>query len=101
MADIDRVAHAKRGVLAHLRRFGGGTGGPDGVEERLGGDHGALQAVLLQALLDAADDRPLLVLAQRFGGDDVGIVRGPVADADLGVFADHVFEADRPARVGA
>ena len=57
-------------------------------------------AVLLQRCCDPADDLRLLVLAERLGGDHVGIVRGPVADADLGVLADHLFEADRGSRVG-
>ena len=30
----------------------------------------------------------------RFGGNHVGIVRGPIADADLAVFPDDFFESD-------
>src|SRR5580700_6668370 len=47
MPDAYRVCQAPLGVLTDLRRFGCRTGRPHRVEERLGGDHGTFQAVLL------------------------------------------------------
>ena len=39
-----------------------------------------------------------LILTERFGGNHVGVMRTPIADADLGIFADNVFKAQRIAR---
>ena len=48
--------------------------------------------------LDARDDLVLLAVTDIFGGDDVGIVRAPIADADFAVFLDNSLEADRRSR---
>jgi hypothetical protein len=53
VADLDGVRQAAFGVIAHFRDFGGGSGGEDGVVEGFGGDHGALEAVRVEALLDS------------------------------------------------
>ncbi len=53
--------------------------------------------MLPQRLLDSFHDlRPVASLPERLGGDDVGIVRAPMSDADGGVFADYFFETNRP-----
>ena len=87
VTDIDGVPHAELGVFANLGRFGGRTGGPHGVMKRLGGDHRALDAVFTESLLDVGDDLGLAIRAHGLGWNHVGVVRGPVSDADLGIFA--------------
>ena len=68
------------------------------MEERLGGHHGTLQAVLLQRVLNPLHDRRLLIFTERLTRNHVRVVRTPVADADLAVFADDVFKTDGLAR---
>ncbi len=96
--NIHRILDAKLGVLAHFRRFRRGTGGPYGVMKSLGSDHRALNAVVMQGLPDAAYDFPLGILADGFGRDHVRVMRGPIADAELCVIPDHLFEGDRGPR---
>src|SRR6185369_4852349 len=79
-------------------RFGGGAGGPHGVMEGLGGDHAALDTVGLQRRFDAPHNFGLPVAAESFGGDNVGIVGGPIADPDFTPFSDDFFESDRRTR---
>jgi hypothetical protein len=55
----------------------------------------AIRAGVRQHLLNAADDFPLPIRAQRFGGDHIGIMGGPIADPDFPVFPDHELEIDR------
>ncbi len=100
VADADGVGDAPSGVGADLGGFGGGAGGPDGVVESFCCDHGAGEAVLAEGGGDAGDDFLLAILAEGFGGDDVGIVGAPVGDADFGVLADDFFEGDGLARGG-
>src|SRR5262245_25156113 len=94
MADPDRVLDSKRGVITHFRGLRRGAGGPHCVIKGFRRDHRARHAVLLERAADTAHDSLLLVLAQRFGGDHVRIVRGPVADSDFGVLLDDALEAD-------
>ena len=94
MADVDRVPNPIRGILAYLWRFSRRTRRPHGVKKSLGGHHGAIEPVFLQALLDAFDCLPLLILAHGFSRNHIAIVSGPVSDADLRVLANNVFKSD-------
>src|SRR5216684_8267253 len=94
MPDVDRVAHAVLCILADAGRFRCGSGGPDGVVERFGCDHGTLDAVRRQSLFDTAHDFGLRIFADRVGGNYVCVVCGPIADADFGVVLDDLFEAN-------
>ncbi len=89
MSDVDGVGQSAVGVLPDFGGFGGGAGGPDGVVERLGCDHGAAEAVGFEVLLDVVHDGPLGVGQEGVGGDDVGIVGRPAGNADAGVVPDH------------
>jgi hypothetical protein len=51
--------------------------------------------VLFQAVLNPPDNLPLPLCAQRFGRNQVRIMRTPIADADLGVLADHLLKGHR------
>src|SRR5690606_29957222 len=51
--------------------------------------------VVLKGPLDAFDRAPLFFFAQRGGGDHIGVVGGPPADAHLGELPDDGFVADR------
>src|SRR6185437_5218457 len=95
VADIDSILYTKFGVLANIRRLRRGAGCPHGMVKGLGSDHRALDPVLLQRFADAGDDFVLAVFAESFGGDDVGIVSGPVADSDFAILPDDLFETDR------
>jgi hypothetical protein len=53
-----------------------------------------MQALFFEGGADAADDFILLGVAEAGGGDDVGVVGAPVADADFGVLFDDSFKAD-------
>src|ERR1041385_8155104 len=98
MSHLDRVPYAEIRVLADLRRFRRRARRPHRVMEGLGGHHRALHAVRLQRRRDPPDDLRLLILAERLGRDDVGIVSRPVADSELAPFADDVFEPDSRTR---
>src|SRR5260370_34403166 len=95
MSDVHRVAHAVFCMLAHAGRFRGGTGGPHGVVERFGWDHGTLDAVCLESLFNTAHDFGLGVLAACFGWNHVCVVRGPITDAGFGIVSDDLVEAYR------
>ncbi len=51
--------------------------------------------MLLERFLDARYDFRLAVFAERLRGDHIGIVGTPVTDADLRIFLNYIFEADR------
>ncbi len=92
MADFDGVGHAEFGILANFGRLRSRAAGEDGVVEGFGGDHGALQAMLLKGAFNAGDGFPLGGLADFVVGEHVGIVGAPVADADFFVFGDNGFK---------
>ena len=46
--------------------------------------------------MNLGDDFALPLRAERLRWNDIAIMRTPVADADTGEFADHIFEGDRP-----
>src|SRR5579863_9429689 len=94
MPQIHRVFHAELRVLANFGSFSRGTGSPHRVMERLGSNHGAFHAVILQRLSDAAHDLPLSILPQRLCRNYVGVMRGPVSYADFSVFPDNFLETD-------
>src|SRR5437879_6495242 len=94
MPDVDSVAHAILGVLAHAGRFRRGTGGPDSMVKRFGCDHGTLDAVCRQSFFYTAHDFGLRILANRVGRNYVCVVCGPIADADFRVVSDDLFEAN-------
>jgi hypothetical protein len=51
--------------------------------------------VLFERAFDAIDDGILPLRADVGNRDHVGIMRAPVADADLGILRDDLLEADR------
>src|SRR5262249_51871700 len=93
--DIHRVADAEGGVLTDFRSLGCGTGSPDGVMEGLRRNHGTAHAGFAQRIFNTVYDFGLLWFAECIGRNDVGIVSGPIADADLAIMPDDVFKADR------
>src|ERR1039458_1270556 len=95
MTDLHRVLQTPGSISAHLRRFGGGARRPDGVMKRLGRHHRASETVVSKRHLNAFDNVPLLILAERVRGNHVGVVRRPVADPDFGVIADYGLKSDR------
>jgi hypothetical protein len=48
-----------------------------------------------QALLDLGQNLVLALFPKLLRGNYVGIMRAPIADADLAVFADDILEGDR------
>ena len=94
MADIDRIRDAELRVFTNLGRLRGRPRGKHFMKEGLRRDHGALDPVSLQGLLNAADDFLLPVCSELIGRYDVAIVRCPIADADLPKFTNNVFVCD-------
>src|SRR5689334_16152218 len=92
MADIDGIANAVARILPNIGRFGSGARGPHGMIEGLGGHHRAFDAIAVERFADTVNRCCLSLGPEILGGDDVGIVRGPVADSDFGVAPDHLFE---------
>src|SRR6266576_739493 len=94
MPNVHGIPDAELGVLANLRSLRGRTRGPHRVMKRLGGNHRALDAVLIERFLNLGDDLALPLRAHRLGRNHVAIMSGPVADADFGILADNLAKAD-------
>ena len=98
VSEIDGVLQTRRGVGPHLRRFRRRARRPDGMKKSLARDHRAAQPIFPQGLLQTLQDFRLAVRHEGFGGNHVGIVCGPIADADFGELMHHFCGRHRFAR---
>ena len=92
VSDLDCVGESSGGVLSDFGRLSSRRAGENRVMEGLRRNHRTADVVRLKGLLDRVDGFPLLIDEQVVGGDNVGIVRRPVGDADLTEFSDHLFK---------
>ena len=94
VTDVDGIANAERGVLAHLRGFRRGACGKHSMVKSLGRDHRALDAMLFETGFDACDDVVLFAGAEVRGWNHVAVVRAPMGDADFSKLANHIRKRD-------